>query len=116
MKGIPYGAVYPLWHCVTRRRASIIELCYKKESIHYATVSYEGEYPLSRCVTRRRASIIALCHKKGENTLFRCVTRKRVSINVLCHKESIKIREYPLWRNVKNKRVSIMTSSCDTAP
>ena len=37
---------YPLWHCATRRRVSIMTLCHKTESIHFDTVPQDGEYPL----------------------------------------------------------------------
>ena len=35
-----------LCRCVTRRRASIMELSYKKEGIHYVIAPQEGEFPL----------------------------------------------------------------------
>ena len=43
---VPQEEEYTLWHCVTRRRVSIMALCHMKESIHYDTVPQEGEYPL----------------------------------------------------------------------
>ena len=43
---VPHEGEYPLWHCATRTKVSIMTLCHKKESIHYDNVPHEGEYPL----------------------------------------------------------------------
>ena len=63
-----------LCRCVTRRRASIMELSYKKEGIHYVTAPQEGEYPFDTAIEG----------KYCENTLCRCVARRRASIMELC--------------------------------